>query len=429
MGWGSDFLKTAFSMGAIPSKAWAIWTGSRSIDYPVDGSLVLGGYDSTRYVGQPTTFPSHSDCTTCVVVTGLTYDTATSSVSLFSNASETLQINLQPAQKVLYFTLDIFANFANATGGVWDPTLLNLVYPATTPPTGNLTVTLSNNYKTTISADDLFAYPRGFNTQGQYVVINDTVVLAEVQPQNNTGYVYDWGVPYLTMNYLMADYARNQFQMAPAIRTNFQSQGGGYELEAVCDPAVPVTTTPTTSAVPTATSTPTAAPIHHGGSNNTGAIVGGVVGGVLGLILIVGVLGFLFYRSRQRRRSPATTEAAGTAAQPPHDEKMSYGSAPAERYSQNTATSPTDVGELSSEKRGGNASVNEWLSSHGSEVSNCSVAQLVIKLNIICRLLRRGIWIGLSRCLRVHTPILSRHTMFSPTFDHHEICGLFGLFS
>jgi hypothetical protein len=142
LGAKSDFLRSAFSMGAVPSQAFAFWTGSRSIDYPVDGSLVIGGYDTTRFVGEPTTFPSYEQCPTCVLVTGLSYDTSNGSVSLFSNASETLQVGLEPGEKVLYLTQDMFENFANATDGVFDGELGSLRYSPSSPPTGNLTVTV-----------------------------------------------------------------------------------------------------------------------------------------------------------------------------------------------------------------------------------------------------------------------------------------------
>jgi hypothetical protein len=217
----------------------------------------------------------------------------------------------------------------------------------------------------------LFVYPRLYNKQGEYEISNNTVLIAEVQNMTADGHVYNWGVPYLTINYLIADYARGQFQMAHAIRTNFENQGGGYELKAICDPALPVSTasaSPTSSIVPTGTATSSPTPlVHHGSSSDTGAIVGGVVGGVLGLILIVGGLGFLFYRSRQRKRAVVAAAEARTTAQSPYDEK-SYG-VPVERVSQYTATSPTDVeaGELSSDRKG-ETSVNQWLSSQGSEV-------------------------------------------------------------
>lgn len=339
----------------MPSQAYGLWTGSRSIDHPVDGSLVLGGYDNTRFGSESdlVTFPVQSDCAGCVQVTGLSYDTLSGSTNLFANASETLQINLQPGSRALYVTQDIFMRFANATNGTYDLGLENLKYPASDPPTGNLSVTLKNGYKTTIPTEELFVYPRLYNNTG-YSISNNTVLIAEVANQTNDGYVLDWGIPYLTMNYFIADYARSQIQLAPAIRTDFANQGGGYLLQAICDPSEPTSTTTSsktaTATAPAMTSSPaTLAPPK---SSNTGSIVGGVVGGVLGLILIVGVLGLLFYRSR-KRDGPTTTPAdaeSSTSRPHTHDGMSQLGGGLSNRFSNSTATTPVDINELSSGK-------------------------------------------------------------------------------
>jgi hypothetical protein len=339
----------------VPSQAYGLWTGSRSIDHPVDGSLVLGGYDNTRFGSESdlVAFPVQSDCAGCVQVTGLSYDTLSGSTNLFANASETLQINLQPGSRVLYVTQDIFMRFANATNGTYDLGLENLRYPASDPPTGNLSVTLKNGYKTTIPAEELFVYPRLYNNTG-YSISNNTVLVAEVANQTNDGYVLDWGIPYLTMNYFIADYARSQIQLAPAIRTDFANQGGGYLLQAICDPSEPTSTTTSsktaTATAPAMTSSP--ATLAPSKSSNTGAIVGGVVGGVLGLILIVGVLGLLFYRSR-KRGGPTTTPAdaeSSTSRPHTHDGMSQLGGGLSNRFSNSTATTPVDINELSSGK-------------------------------------------------------------------------------
>jgi hypothetical protein len=243
--------------------------------------------------------------------------------------------------------------FANATNGTYDLSLQNLIYPASDPPTGNLSVTLKNGYKTTIPTEDLFVYPRLYNTTG-YQISNNTVLIPEVLNQTNNGYVLDWGIPYLTMNYLIADYARSQIQLAPAIRTDFANQGGGYLLQAICDPSEPTSTT-TSSKTATATAPPitsSAAPLPPPKGSNTGAIVGGVVGGILGLILVVGVLALLFYRSRKHsRRTTTPADAESTTSRPyTHEEMSQAGGGLSNRFSNSTSTTPVEINELSSGK-------------------------------------------------------------------------------
>ncbi|KIX96784.1 uncharacterized protein Z520_07504 [Fonsecaea multimorphosa CBS 102226] len=379
LGSSSDFLRVAMESGAVPSTVFGLWTGSRSTANPVDGSLVVGGYDTTRINGTLTTFNSLEQCEMCVIITSLAYEDETGSTSLFSNSSESLQVNLQPSERSLNVPQNVWENFQKATNGI----LLNasyLSYPSTAVPTGQLVVTLQNGYKTTIPAEELFYYPRGYNDDGQYTVIDNTYQIATLFNASNDGYVLNWGIPFMTMNYVIGDYKRSQFKMAPAIRTNFENQGGGYALKASCDPVATATASSTssiivsTSTAGATTSSASASKDSSSNNKNIGPIVGGVVGGVLGLILIVGGLALLFYRSRRRRNIPG---AAGEHGQPTMTTPMmgdgnaaqNAGSA-ADRHSHWTAMSPTEArSELNgSEKMNGTtASVNQWLSSQGSD--------------------------------------------------------------
>jgi hypothetical protein len=371
LGPGSDFLKLSVETNSTPSEVFGLWTGSRSIDFPVDGSVVPGGYDTTRINGTLTTFDSQDDCPMCVIITGLSYQDDNGTTNLFSNSSESLQVNLNPSQRVLYVPQGVWDNLKTATNGYYNASYLS--YASNAVPTGNVTVTLQNGYKTVIPAEELFYYPRGYNDQGQYTVIDNTYQISTIINTTNDGYVLDWGIPYMTMNYIIADYKRSQFQMAPAIRTDFDNIGGGYVLKASCDPTTKATPAPTSNGTASA-ATATAASSHH--SSNVGPIVGGVVGGILGLILIVGGLALLFYRSRRRRNALAT----GEHGNPEMTSPMAGGSMPhqggsqADRYSHWTAMSPTEApSELGgAEKAGGaHASINQWLSSQASDVCFC----------------------------------------------------------
>lgn len=376
LGWGSDFLRSGVEDGSIPSTVFGLWTGSRSTSHPVDGSLVLGGYDTTRVKGDLTEFTALEKCEMCVVITDLSYEDESGSTNLFSNSSESLQVNLQPSQRVLYVPQNVWQNFKTATGGVYNASYLT--YPADNVPTGNLSVTLQNGYKTTIPAEELFYYPRGYDDNGVYTVINNTYQITTLVNTTNDGYVMDWGIPFLTMNYIVGDYKRGKFKMAPAIRTDFSNQGGGYALQASCDPLTSATPTATGSSTATAgsaaeTSTAVAPTPSH--SSNIGPIVGGVVGGVLGLILIVGGLALLFYRMRRRRNSASDGPGATTPMMAEGGVSPPDGST-ADRYSHWTAMSPSEarseLGGGGQKGNGANVHVNQWLSSQSSDVSSSS---------------------------------------------------------
>lgn len=378
LGSNSDLLRIAVDSGAVPSTVFGLWTGSRSIDNPVDGSLVIGGYDTARIKGDLTTFPSREKCEMCVVITGLTYDDDSGSTNLFSSSEETLQVSLQPGENVLYAPQNIWENFQTATDGIYSEGVL--IYPTSNPPTGSLTVTLEDGFKTTIPAEELFFLPRYYNGQGQYVVGANTYLVGNIYNSSNTDYVMDWGIPYLTMNYVIGDYQRSQFKMATAVRT--AAQGGGYKLQASCDPTAG--STPSATASSGATTDPVASssavPAQHGsGKSNTGAIIGGAVGGALGLILIVGGLALMFYRTRRRRNASNTYAAPAMAGGEGGMSHYTGTGSVADRQSQWTSMSPTEIpSELGdNQKPGGNVQVNHWLSSQSSDVSFSFLAIVV----------------------------------------------------
>jgi hypothetical protein len=185
-----------------------------------------------------------------------------------------------------------------ATAGVFLDSWLT--YAAKDTPTGNLTVTLSNGYKISIPPEELFYVPRGYNDDGKYEVLDTTYKIAMMVNTTDDGYVKNWGIPFLTMNYVIGDYQRNQFKMAPAIRTDFSKTGTAgsslsNNLKASCDPTTKSTPTPTSGSdsdstdVSASGATGSSSSSNNNASSaadkdkavNTGAIVGGVVGGVL----------------------------------------------------------------------------------------------------------------------------------------------------
>jgi hypothetical protein len=309
---------------------------------------VIGGYDAARVEGDLTTFNTFQDCATCVVVTNITYDSANGSSSLFSNSSETLEVILEPFARVLELPQDIFDNFARASQGTWNESLELLTYPRANPPSGNLTITLQNGYSTVIPASELFSLSRLYDSEGVYSITNPDHTIAEVGNYTDPGYLPDWGIPFLTMNYLIVDYGKGNFQMAPAIRTDFGPDGGTL-IKTLC---TGLATTPTRS--PTATSSvqppvaTTPAPVVH--QNHTGAIAGGTVGGVVGLALVVGLIFIILFRRKRR----ATTEAMSEKGK-------------SSRLSATTDTTRRDPPELPSPQPDQHAVMSQWLSTQTPE--------------------------------------------------------------
>lgn len=110
------------------------------------------------------------------------------------------------------------------------------------------------------------------------------------------------GGVYITFNYLVVDYERGQFQLAPAVQGSQSTSS--QAIKAICTP------TPTSSSL--SGGSPASSPQNISGK--TGAIVGDTVGGVAGLAMM-GVLVFLFRRYRHRRFQESTTVPGVRTAQ------------------------------------------------------------------------------------------------------------------
>jgi hypothetical protein len=287
IGSNSTFVNTLVASGAAPANSWGLWVGSRSVWDPVDGLMVIGGFDTARINGQSQTFESFNTCFMCTVVADLTYEHSNGSkLSLFTNRSEILQIALQPFSHTLSLPQDIYDNFQHATGAVYDPSQASLIYNTTEPPRGNLSVTFANGYTTVIPWTELFTPPRQFSSSGVYSITNDSILLAEVSNDTDPSFVANFGLPFLTMNYLTVN-ASNEtlpsFSLAPAYRNSLY-QGEGTSIQKFCTGSGP----------------------RSSHKNHPKEIAGAVVGGVLGIALIL--LALYFWRRRkvkaQRRAQP-----------------------------------------------------------------------------------------------------------------------------
>jgi len=295
--------------------------------------------------------PTFAGCWSCMTVTGLTYDTANGSASLFPPGVSELGIALDPYNRGLDVPPAFYEMFMQISGGDNSSVPDVLTYPAKSPPKGNLTVTLQNGFQAVIPPDELFALPRLYNSTGYYSVSNDSYYLAEINNVTEPDYIYySWGLPLLTMIYLTIDYEQNMVQLAEAYR----GPNEGALVEKLCTGGPSPTTTTTIptrtpTPTPTLTPTPTPPPAHN---SNTGAIVGGVVGGVAGLAIVIALI-LVFFRLGKRKAEKESPIVE-------HKEEP-YRERPAGTLSTYTDTTRTEL-ELPSP--GENHPVTKWLSTH-----------------------------------------------------------------
>ncbi|CBX96094.1 hypothetical protein LEMA_P032460.1 [Plenodomus lingam JN3] len=303
LGVNSTFLNHLVDSGQASSRTYGLWVGSESELAPQDGLLVVGGYDESRLKSPGTTFPMFADCPTCAVLTAITYDAGGESTTLFSAATDTLIVNLDPYSSDLQLPpkmLDIFAGLEKTA--VWNETSRRFELPATTAPTGTITVTLSDmgaplkdaskpsvaTYKSVIPATELFHRPRAYNAAGVYEVSNATVYNMAMTNQTTTAKYATLGLPFFTQNYLIVDPDALHFQLAPAVVAPADPKGADAKLKQVCRVL------------------PGPKP-----KSQIAALAGAVVGAIIGTLLVVALFLFL----RRRRRNANTRHSRGAESE------------------------------------------------------------------------------------------------------------------
>lgn len=229
--------------------------------------------------------------------------------SIFPNSTTKLLGTLEPFFDSIYLPYDVYNNFQSASNATYNDALGKLVYNSSFIPTGAMTVTLSNGYKTQILGSDLFDYTQDYDDTGNEYVTNWDLVTAKVDSYDEYPQCWLWiGVPFMTMNYVVADYEEKIWMMAPAARDDFGQQTA-LDLQSLC--------TLTNTSTPTSIPTP---PPHQ--TNRTAAIAGGVGGGVGGLLLIGGLFALIFFLRHRKLRILAQPDQSLDQQQ--QGDKMAY---------------------------------------------------------------------------------------------------------
>ena len=296
LGPNSSVLRAFVEAKAVPSRVMGLFFGSSSQNQAVDGELIIGGYNSARVRGPFTNFTIGSgylgiSCPLQVLLKDVVLNNANGSHSLFADSGATVAACIDPLQNGPSFTRVMFEKFAVFTQlppSLWPNSSTqsqNIIYPswASEPLIGNLTITLANGYQTVIPHHELVSQQRGTDQEGKYGVVDPTKLSVAI----NVG-MTDFGdqVPllgglFLSQNYLLVDYTRNTFGLAPAVTGNVDSK-----IVTVCSDDS------TTSS----------------GKSNTGAIVGGVIGGFAFLIFCGAAL--LWRRKQQKKKARSAAKSA-----------------------------------------------------------------------------------------------------------------------
>lgn len=123
MGPNSTILNRLLETGQTASRVWSIFWGRMWVDDPIDGSVVLGGYDEEKVIGQNYTQPlDYSNTTGCwtgmkVTITGIELVDRTGAITSILPSSMTVDVCIVPQRQLLLEApIVIRDRFENVTG-------------------------------------------------------------------------------------------------------------------------------------------------------------------------------------------------------------------------------------------------------------------------------------------------------------------------
>lgn len=315
LGRNSTLLNSLHSASKISSKVWSIFWGRMWVADAIDGSLVLGGYDADKVIGNNFTAPlDYSDKTGCwtgmkAQITGITLNNRNGTNAQLLDSSTVIsacivpqrQLALEAPQSLIqrFEALTNMKNEGRSFGLHWSAYL----YSAAGVYDGDVTISLSSGLQVRIANDQFIVPFVDIDRQGRrfYNASRRELLFNGLSDQPAT-----LGRYFLTAAYLMINHDEGTFTMWKANPTNKST------LVSVVDPKA--------QAVCQGTLAPGGGPSSGAGSSgasssastgmSTGTIAG-IAGGICALILAVA--GFLIgwcLKRRQRQGVPI-------AAQPP----------------------------------------------------------------------------------------------------------------
>ncbi|KAK1781451.1 aspartic peptidase domain-containing protein [Copromyces sp. CBS 386.78] len=318
LGANSTYLNALSQSNKIPSKVWSYFWGRQwGSGSPLDGSIVFGGYDQEKTIGNNYTQPlDYSESTGCwtgmkVTVSDLVLNYRNGDDESIMPRNSAIPVCIVPQRHLLLeapgYVVD---NFEQATGMVAAGSSFGFywgaqVYNNTATPyyDGDLTIALSNGLSVRIPNSQLIVPPEEIARNGSFVTEPNQMAL----PINRLGtQPATLGRFFFTSAYLMVDHEADTFtlwQANPTAKSN---------LVAISHAKDSCASEPTDGGAANGTSGAGGSGSGSGGTNApgseageptaktpTGAIAGGVVGGV-GALALIGAVAFFLVRRRKR---------------------------------------------------------------------------------------------------------------------------------
>ncbi|GAB7352318.1 hypothetical protein MBLNU459_g2766t3 [Dothideomycetes sp. NU459] len=294
-----SFMTQLKNNNTIPSVAWAYTAGNQYRFDKVYGSLVLGGYDQSKFVPTNLSIPFAGDVSRDLVV----------GVQSIVSAGQTLTSSgggfyafIDSTVSYLYLPQSVCEAFESAFGLTWNDTMQLYLVNSTlhtqlVSQNASVTFTLGTGTSGGQTVDVVLPYA-AFDLQVSYPIVQNTSYYFPLKrAANDTQYTL--GRTFLQEAYLIADYERRNFTIAPCAWV----ENAAADLRTIISPNTTIST---------------------GGNGGGGGLSAGAIAGVaVGIVAVIALLGLALWLLRRAKNKRKLAELEGASARRTDSQKDS----------------------------------------------------------------------------------------------------------
>jgi hypothetical protein len=283
-----SFLSNLKNQSLIPSLSWGYTAGASYRDDPAFGSLVLGGYDESRFTPNNVTFAFAADFSRDLTVNlrSISYDTLGSSPLL----TESIPVFINSLVSHLWLPTEVCQRFEDVFNLTWsDAEQLYLLDDEAHKRLSSLnpTFTLTLGHEEADGDTVEIALPYGAFDLSGAAPFTDPPSRCFPLKRAERAEQYTLGRVFLQGAYIVTDYERQSFSVSQALFPD-ASKTSNTTLVGIAPPG-----------------------FKESSGLSVGVLVGIVVGSVLGVSLVAVAL---FYWQRRRKRNVGEIDSAGNTS-------------------------------------------------------------------------------------------------------------------
>ncbi|KAK5136542.1 hypothetical protein LTR08_002886 [Meristemomyces frigidus] len=298
-----SFLQALKSNNTIPSLSYGYTAGNQYGVNKAFGSLVLGGYDESRFEPTNLTFPFYTDISRDLLVNVQAITTGSDATNLLPDGS--IPVFIDSTVPTIWLPESACTAFEDAFNLTWSTDYSRYLVNSTQHATllsndRSVTFTLGPNVTGGDTVDIILPYG-AFDLQVEFPIVenpNTSYYFPLMRAANETQYTL--GRAFLQAAYLIADYERQNFTVAPSIYDYAVSEN----LHTILSPNATISNG------------------KGGGGGITSGVIAGIVIAIVAAIAILGLILWWFRRRKQtekKRVAELEAKEAGGAGKDSHD--------------------------------------------------------------------------------------------------------------